>query len=58
MANKIKVALVKETKTPPDRRVPIVPAGAEDVLKKFPDIELHVQSSDLRCFANSEYTEL
>ena len=57
MPNKIKVGLLKETKTPPDRRVPIVPMGANDVLKKFPNTELLVQSSDLRCFADSEYTE-
>jgi len=53
----MKVGLLKETKTPPDRRVPIDPAGAEDTLKKFPGIELFVQASDLRCFADSEYSD-
>lgn len=58
MQNKKSVGVLKETKTPPDRRVPIVPMGAKDVLTRFPHIELTVQSSDLRCFTDNEYSDL
>jgi len=55
---KIKVGILKETKTPPDRRVAIPPQQGIDLIKKFPNIELFIQPSDLRAYTNDEYSAL
>ncbi len=55
---KIKVGILKETKTPPDRRVAIPPQQGLELLKKFPNVELYIQPSDLRAYTNEEYLEL
>lgn len=52
---KTKVGILRETKTPPDRRVAVTPSLAFKMKKKFPDIELIIQNSDLRCFSDKEY---
>ncbi len=56
--NKIKVAILKETKTPPDRRAAIAPEQGVELQKKFPNIELYIQSSKIRAYKDSEYTDL
>ncbi len=55
---KIKVGILKETKTPPDRRVAIPPMQAVELLKKFSNVELFVQPSELRAYADDEYKEI
>jgi len=57
MKNKIKVGLIKETKTPPDKRCAFTPNTAVKMLDKFPNVELVVQPSDLRAFKDDEYIE-
>jgi alanine dehydrogenase len=52
----MKIAILRETKTPQDRRVPLTPLHCREILQQYPDIELVVQPSDLRCFSNQEYT--
>ena len=52
---KFKVGILRETKTPPDRRVPLTPSHATDILREYPNVELKIQSSDLRCFTDEEY---
>ncbi len=54
---KIKIGLLKETKTPPDRRTALTPNTAAELVKRFPEIEVYVQSSDLRAFSDDEYRE-
>ena len=56
--NNIKLGILKETKTPPDRRVPITPVLADKVLRNFLNIDLVVQPSELRCFKDEEYDYL
>jgi len=58
MSKKIKVGVLRETKNPPDKRVPVTPPLAVKMLERFPNIELFVQPSDLRCFTDEEYTYL
>ncbi len=55
MEKKFKIGLIKETKTPPDRRVALPPAQAVDLMKRCPGIEVVAQPSELRCFTDSEY---
>ncbi len=54
--NKFKVGLLKETKNPPDKRAALTPNTALEFLKKFPNVELVIQSSTLRAFKDEEYT--
>ena len=58
MADKIKVGILKETKTPPDRRVAVAPEQAAEMIEKFDNIELVIQSSDNRCYTDDEYKKL
>lgn len=50
-----KLGIVRETKTPPDKRVPLSPAQCAEVKEKFPNVEVFVQSSDIRAFNDDEY---
>ena len=52
---KIKLGVLKETKTPPDRRTALSPKTAFELQKRFPNIEIVIQSSDLRAFKDEEY---
>ncbi len=56
--NKLKVGILKETKTPPDRRVAVAPKQAKELVARFKNVELVIQSSDNRCFKDNEYTDL
>ena len=49
------VGIVKETKTPPDRRVAVTPKTGIELVRRFPGLDLQIQKSDLRCFEDKEY---
>lgn len=51
----LKFALIKERKTPPDRRVVFSPNKCKKVLHFFPKAELYVESSDIRVFNDEAY---
>ena len=53
----MKIALIKETKTPVDNRVALSPKQVEELNRRFPESEIVVQSSDIRAFSDSEYME-
>ena len=50
-------ALIKERKTPPDRRVIFSPKRCQKVIKLFPDAKIVVESSDVRLFKDEDYIE-
>ncbi|MBR9921338.1 MAG: alanine dehydrogenase [Bacteroidetes bacterium] len=50
----MKIGLIKETKSPPDSRVPLIPAQAA-IINQFPNIELVVAPSPSRCFEDTDY---
>ncbi len=54
--NKIKLGLLKEYKTPPDRRVSFSPLQCAEMLRIYPNLEILVQRSDIRCYPDSEYS--
>lgn len=56
--NKIKVGVLKETKTPPDRRVVLTPVQVMRVKEQFPHVDIVVQPSNLRCYKDEEYERL
>ena len=53
----IKFALIKERKTPPDRRVVFSPQTLKEAVKKFPEADFKVESSDIRIFSDEEYRD-
>jgi len=55
---KLKVGILKETKTPPDRRVAIPPQQGINLLKTFSNIELFIQPSELRAYKDDEFKDL
>lgn len=54
----MKIGIVRETKSPPDRRVPLNPAQCRRLLDEYPGLEIVVQPSEIRCFADAEYAQL
>ncbi|MEG9328047.1 Alanine dehydrogenase [Salinimicrobium catena] len=53
----IKFALIKERKTPPDRRVVFSPQKLKEAVEKFPEASFKVESSDIRIFSDQEYRD-
>ena len=53
----IKFALIKERKTPPDRRVVFSPNMLKKVVSQFPEASFKVESSNIRIFSDREYRD-
>lgn len=49
------ILILKETKLPPDKRVPLSPKQCKLIKSNFPDINLKVEKSDIRIFKDHEY---
>lgn len=49
-----KIGIIKEGKIPIDRRVPLTPQQAKQLKEDF-NVEVLVQSSDIRCFSDDDY---
>jgi alanine dehydrogenase len=54
----MKIGIIKEGKTPPDKRVPLSPDQCEQILNDYPEVEIFVQKSEIRKFKDSEYERL
>jgi len=52
---KLHIGILRETKNPPDRRVPLTPVQCRCLLDTYKNLEILVQPSDYRCFSNEEY---
>src|SRR5690606_896042 len=55
---KVKIALIREGKIPPDKRVAFTPLQAEEIQQRFSNVQIIVQNSDIRCFKDDEYSSL
>ena len=53
----MQIGIIREGKTPPDKRVPFTPKQCADIKKNFPDVKVMVQTSEIRCFMDKEYQE-
>lgn len=53
----LKIAIIKERKNPPDKRVVFSPEKCQEVIQHFPDANIKVESSDIRVFPDSAYRE-
>lgn len=51
----MKFALIKERKSPPDRRVVFSPDSCKRLLTLHPEAEIVVEKSDIRVFSDKEY---
>ena len=58
MTKNFKVCILKETKNPPDKRVPILPSQIDIIEKQFQNVKISVEPSSLRCFSDEEYEHL
>jgi saccharopine dehydrogenase (NAD+, L-lysine-forming) len=58
MEKNIKVGILRETKNPPDRRVPLTPPQIVALEEYYPNVEFFVQPSDSRCYSDEEYDYL
>ena len=58
MERTIKIGILRETKNPPDRRVPLTPPQIIALEELYPFVEFFVQPSDNRCYSDEEYDYL
>ncbi|MDG2227993.1 MAG: alanine dehydrogenase, partial [Flavobacteriales bacterium] len=54
----VKIGVIKEGKNPPDKRVALSPSQCEYILNNYSDVEVFVQSSNIRKFKDEEYQKL
>ncbi|NSW94694.1 MAG: alanine dehydrogenase [Bacteroidales bacterium] len=53
----LKIGIIRETKNPPDRRVPLTPRQILRLQEMFPSSSFIVQPSPFRCYSDEEYKE-
>ena len=53
----MKFGILKERKNPPDRRVVFTPKEASRLSSEHPEVEIEVESSDIRVFSDEEYAK-
>ena len=52
------IGLIREGKTPPDKRVPLTPKKCVEAQAAFPGLKIVVQSSAIRSYTDQEYRDL
>jgi hypothetical protein len=53
----MKIGIIREEKTPPDRRVVLLPAQCQEIISKYPDIQFFIQPSPHRVVADEAYQQ-
>lgn len=51
----ITIGIIREGKQPPDLRTPLTPLQCVELMEKFPDTKVVVQSSSFRCYTDEQY---
>ncbi|MEQ8624056.1 MAG: NAD(P)-dependent oxidoreductase [Vicingaceae bacterium] len=51
----MKIGIIREGKTPPDKRVPFSPDQCKKIVARYPQVELLVQKSAVRAFDDAAY---
>ncbi len=54
---KLSLGVIRETKDPPDKRVPLPPVQCRRLVDRYEQLDIVVQPSDNRCFSDDEYRE-
>lgn len=52
---KLKIGVLREEKSPPDKRVPLTPLICTELLRAYPNLEIVIQPSKIRCYSDEEY---
>lgn len=55
MTEKVKIGIVKETKCPPDKRVPLIPSQIAELKVQYPNVEVFIQPSKIRGYKDEEF---
>jgi saccharopine dehydrogenase (NAD+, L-lysine-forming) len=58
MGKTLNIGILRETRNPADRRVPLTPPQIVALEELYPDVQFFVQPSDFRCYSNEEYEYL
>ena len=53
--SKFKIGVLREEKSPPDKRVPLTPLICTELLRSYPNLEIVIQPSKIRCYSDDEY---
>jgi len=53
----MKIGLIKEQKTPPDRRVVLTPHTCKQLIINYPELKIKIEPSPHRVFSDDEYRE-
>lgn len=53
----IKIGIIREEKSPQDRRTPLTPQQAKHINENFSNVNMYCQSSTIRCYSDEEYQE-
>lgn len=53
----MKIGIIREGKAPADRRTPLAPQHCADMMMRFPQLSIEVQTSDVRCFPDAAYAD-
>jgi alanine dehydrogenase len=51
----MKFGIIREGKTPPDKRTPLTPSHCKELLEKYSQLEISVQRSPIRCIEDVAY---
>ena len=51
----MKLGILRETKNPPDRRVPLTPAQCRQIMDEYRGTEIFIQPDGFRSFTDDEY---
>jgi len=54
----MKFAIIKERKIPQDKRVVLTPEKCVKAMQMFPEMEILVENSEIRCIPNEEYVKV
>lgn len=57
MEKVLKIGIIRETKNPPDRRVPLTPDQILQLHRAYPYTDFIVQPSQFRCYSDDEYKD-
>jgi saccharopine dehydrogenase (NAD+, L-lysine-forming) len=53
----LKIGLLRERKSPPDKRVPFTPLQVEEIRQRFPGVIIVCEKSSIRCYRDEEYID-
>ena len=51
----MKIGIIREGKVPPDKRVALLPHQCIEVIERFPQLQLYIQPSSVRCVPDDAY---